>query len=341
MRKKFAFFGKKAIQLSLWTLVEILILILIVLPLFVFITDVSKNRFFERSALSKDYALLINTVQSVPGDVFYSYSHSGIDMREYDFLFSDNEISVANTKDPSHTDIIAAGLSENTYPYYNDNSLANVYDRKITAPQNIDMMKTKNSLQIGKNVEQIFGVMACPAAKPDSAKIVFVHIIYNDQKALRAADYLSKSFELRGISSLTAPYESYKAGFVDNKPALLETTDMVLLISIREIQHIQGSQISQNTEEESAEKCSIFYSNQESFALACRIRNAYHSEGFFEGRVYIGTGGEKIGEISEDKIGIEIAVAPDNANIFSDSQFIEKLIKPILESLESYKHSAG
>jgi len=85
------FKGKRGVELSLWTIVQlILILVFVFFPLWEFVLS-DHYKLFERRFVSKDIALMIDTLYAAPGDVYYTYDQ---DTEGLGFNFSKNYANV-------------------------------------------------------------------------------------------------------------------------------------------------------------------------------------------------------------------------------------------------------
>ncbi|MBI5002169.1 hypothetical protein HZC31_02190 [Candidatus Woesearchaeota archaeon] len=91
-------------------IIEIILLVLIVGVFFYFHTTVQKNTLYEQSYAARDIALLLETSQSVPGDVTLFYSQPSFDVGAYSYDLSDNLLRVYQT----------SSVTAITYPFFLD-----------------------------------------------------------------------------------------------------------------------------------------------------------------------------------------------------------------------------
>src|SRR3989338_2004240 len=91
-------------------IIEIILLLLIVGVFFYFHTTVQKNTLYEQSYAARDIALLVETSQSVPGDITLFYSQPSFDVGAYSYDLSDNLLRVYET----------SSVTAITYPFFLD-----------------------------------------------------------------------------------------------------------------------------------------------------------------------------------------------------------------------------
>lgn len=102
-----------------WVLIELVLLAFLFVALFNYVGDVQDYEFFEKSYITKDLALLANTIQSIPGDVTFYYQQDKFPLWEYDFSFDNNEMAISEPGDL---------LYRVSYPYY----LSTAYHTTLT-----------------------------------------------------------------------------------------------------------------------------------------------------------------------------------------------------------------
>ncbi|MBN2421880.1 hypothetical protein JXB41_01520 [Candidatus Woesearchaeota archaeon] len=87
------FKNKKAegTRLSLWTLIDLFVLLVIVIAFFFEIYTISKNTWFEKRFLAKDIAMMVDTVYASPADVVVVYPQNTL---WFSFKFEKNKITV-------------------------------------------------------------------------------------------------------------------------------------------------------------------------------------------------------------------------------------------------------
>ncbi|MFP4403410.1 MAG: hypothetical protein ACOC3X_01235 [Nanoarchaeota archaeon] len=136
----FKFKKKAGIRLSLWTIIEIILISLITIALFNFISDVKDNSSFKREALSKDISFIVNTIQSIPGDLFFSYSKTILN--DFEISFTDNKVLINNIDEKTRI---------SSYPYFNNKKIIKNFE-DIKNSNVVTFKKTKNNFNIGANL---------------------------------------------------------------------------------------------------------------------------------------------------------------------------------------------
>ena len=81
---------------------ELVLAFIVVLALFTFVNDVAKQTIFEKNYLSRDLAILVNTVYAAPGDLEYTYNeNAGKSIFIFDFKPDKIEIYGQEEKESS------------------------------------------------------------------------------------------------------------------------------------------------------------------------------------------------------------------------------------------------
>ena len=119
-----------------------LILVLFVLgSMMYFISEIEDRSLFEKLYLSRDMALLANTIQSTPGDAVVSYTQPDIDLSKHNYDFErENRIIISNEE----------STIEVGYPIFYNNFLSkNLFVAKH--PFQVIFFERHNVLQLGAN----------------------------------------------------------------------------------------------------------------------------------------------------------------------------------------------
>jgi len=119
----------------LFIIIESVLIIVIFIALFQWVNSIAKDESFEKMALSRDIALMVNTVQYLPGDLEYTYLIKNIDMSKFNYIFEDNSIQI---KDPKKPLIVS-------YPFSENNLLSNNFPHNIENPKSIEF-ENKNDI---------------------------------------------------------------------------------------------------------------------------------------------------------------------------------------------------
>ena len=135
--------GKKgAITEETYMMIINIVIIMIVWGILIYyVRAVGKNTLPEKIYLSKDIALLTNTIYSSPGNTFYIYSDSSnkIDLTKYLYSFKDSNVNIKET---------AKDKNELWFPHSKDLSLKSSLPGLIEYPKEIHFVKSNNKLFI-------------------------------------------------------------------------------------------------------------------------------------------------------------------------------------------------
>ncbi len=74
-----------------FTLFEFLLAFIVLLALFQFVAQNAEHTLFEKNYLSRDFALLLNTIYAAPGDITYTYAEG---TQKFSFDASGNQVRV-------------------------------------------------------------------------------------------------------------------------------------------------------------------------------------------------------------------------------------------------------
>lgn len=266
-------FKKKGIKLSLWVFVDIIFISVLILAVFPFINDVKESTYFEKRFFSKDMALVMGTMQSLPGDVLYSYSHEKLGMSDYDFRFTKNKVAV------SESDKNTGGSNFVSYPFYNNQFLLNDYKGNIKNPSTIHFSKTMDVMKVDTESSGISN-RDCPKIKSavisEKGKVFILHK-ESKQEAEKISTFIDNSlvYDSAGVqSSLEVP--------------------VILTIDAR-------------ASDENSIK--VYYMNKakETFSLGCHVRNKIAETGEFAS-VRLLPGLERQPSISDDFLALYFEV---------------------------------
>lgn len=195
-------------------IIEVILLVLIVGVFFYFHTTVQKNTLYEQSYAARDIALLLETSQSVPGDVTLFYSHPSFDVGKYSYDLSDHLLRVYEIS--SATAI--------TYPFFLDSRLYQtlaVFEHPaafyINKEQGTFTVEEHGSIEIQQKKE-----LRCPSvASTKTAQLSFVLLSEESVFSKIQSDLLNNP----------------KIGFAKTnkeEAALTSQTSLVLLLSTQE-----------------------------------------------------------------------------------------------------------
>ena len=105
-----------------------------------YVKSIEKDTEFHRIVLSRDVALLMNTIYSAPGDVEYAYSNDKLNILNFKFEFVDAGTPMT---------IVKEDAIETKYPYAKP--AASQYPNAVQNPISIELSKKGNIITATKN----------------------------------------------------------------------------------------------------------------------------------------------------------------------------------------------
>lgn len=130
-----------------WIAISELILISIVFISFlVFMGNVNDNTLFEKRAIARDLSLLVNTIQSVPGNTFYVYRPS--EHVDYGFEFIDNQVIISEEKYGK----LGYPFFENMFIPFHQYNVLNVPDFSISKFNNVLVISPEKRFGLAKDL---------------------------------------------------------------------------------------------------------------------------------------------------------------------------------------------
>jgi hypothetical protein len=148
---------------ALFFLFEILMVMVVLVALLSYVDSIKKNTLFEKNYLARDIALTLNTLGTVPGNIFYLYSNPKVELKNFDIILNNNFAGVKEKEEKSN--IVS-------FPYA-DNTLFNLKIDPPGSAQNIELLKSGKtfSTRHSSNIGQL-NIFYLPEQK-DNQKIVF------------------------------------------------------------------------------------------------------------------------------------------------------------------------
>lgn len=132
------FNSKIAMDIDLWfNTFELLIVFIVGLALFEFVSSESTGSAFEKNYFARDNSLLINTIYASPGDLLYNYPEK---MEKYVIDFKQNKVEIYEEKE-----FVDAGTIG--YPYSEDKNYEFAY-KKVGPNVKISYIKTKEGITV-------------------------------------------------------------------------------------------------------------------------------------------------------------------------------------------------
>lgn len=128
--------GKRGVSAMYWTIIALVLIALVTVTFFAYIKDVKDDTYFQKTYVSKDLALLLNKIQSSPGNVQYHYFQENFKTSDFDFSFDKNYVG-----------IYAKG-SQNYkvgFPFFYNTLIVNNLDT-IDTPRNLFIVKDDKTI---------------------------------------------------------------------------------------------------------------------------------------------------------------------------------------------------
>lgn len=178
---------KKRGQLSHIVIIEIVLLALITAAFFYFHKTVEEDTLFEKSYAARDMALLLETSQSVPGDIDIYYSQPFFDIGKYKYRFSDNFLRIYEGDNY---------LFSVSYPFFIDQQLYQTVETfALEHPAAFLISKQKGTLEIkeyGAIIPEEKSMLTCPAvSSTKTQKLSLVVIAKDDSLAKIETDFMN------------------------------------------------------------------------------------------------------------------------------------------------------
>lgn len=191
---------KKGIEMSLWILLEALVIAVFIILSYQWIDQVDDDTIFEQRFLARDIALMANTIGSLP-NAEYEYN-----LTQFEVGFNDGVT-------------IKKEQIEATYPFYIDNDIPSQFMDSVTTDRLVFTKGTVFQIHNGELQQQ-----ACPDFKTTVSFIVYDPNSAADYAVLQAAvinkpnsftqqnDPISPQARLAAIPDNTDVLVSLKAG---------------------------------------------------------------------------------------------------------------------------------
>ena len=229
---------KKRGQLSHQVIIEIVLLVLITAAFFSYHKAVQENTIFEKSYAVRDIALLMETAESVPGEIELYYTQPTFDIGKYSYGFTDNLLRIYENN-------AAAGATY--YPFFLDIKLENFLGT-LEKPAAFVITKENNMLEVkefGSILQQQEKELTCPNVASTKKTYLSLVVLADDTSFANVQNDL-----------LNNP----KLGFAKtarDASAITTKTSVVLILSLEEGNRIR----------------SFIPDDQQSEKLACLMTN--------------------------------------------------------------------
>ena len=162
------------------TLTELVLVASVSLILWNHVGSFKDNTLLDARYISRDLALVLNTIYAAPGNIYYNYDYDLRSLDNFDFFFADNEentgnvVGVANSKNTDEEKKTKDFLVQ--YPYGGGDLLKNLHI--LRSPDEVFFYKTGG--EISNHRDKSLNLLDCNRinAKVDTNKVVF-NFIYN------------------------------------------------------------------------------------------------------------------------------------------------------------------
>lgn len=265
---------KRGVQLNLWTLVSILLLVLLILALFYFIRDVEENTFFERNLLAKDLSLTMNSIQGMPGDVYFNYESNLLN--RFNVTFEENRV------------LVEEKMRSNSYLFYVTQALSDDYIKRFEEPEDLSFTKARPILKIEEGLFSFVQEEECPA--PEGKMINEDGIVYLHSENEEAKEELVDNMK-NSLDPVHRVYDEIAGSDVD----------LPVLVAL-------------DAKEELGSGINIYYLNNDrnSKALACRLYNEMiERDSYGQVSYYSGVDRDLASEDIDDYVAISIEAGSD------------------------------
>lgn len=279
-------------------IIEVILLVLIIGVFFYFHTTVQKNTLYEQSYAARDLALLLETAQSVPGDISLFYSQPSFDVGKYSYDLSDHLLRVYET----------SPVTAITYPFFLDLRLYQTLG-VFEHPGAFYMNKEQGTLTVeehgGLTLEEKKELRCSSAASTKTSLLSFV--VLTDETV-----FSKVQGDLLNNPKISFAKRNKEEG------AITEQTNLVLVLSTQE-----GSDVTAyipQTADEQSEK------------LGCLIENNILAQ--FSGATLSEPLASQEEHLNENTNGLAVHLVIGN-DLITDSTKVSTAIK---EGLEEYYH---
>jgi len=153
MKKRGLFQSRKASveEYLMFLLGEILVSLIVAFFLFSYVQSVRENTVLEKNYISRDLALIMDAMQAAPGNVYYNYQFSKLDLNKFKFSFQNQRIGVSDENQEYAI----------SFPY-SDSLFLGVLSSQIQDASTLGLMKNGDSFQVNAVMIPKLNQMSCP-----------------------------------------------------------------------------------------------------------------------------------------------------------------------------------
>ncbi len=136
-----------------WLIGESVLVIVFTLAIFYWLASLQNNTLLEKNYLSRDLALLVDSMYSSPGNVEYTYNTNVVNISKFNFFFKDQKVST-----------VEIGNEEAVQYWYADDKVSSsMVDGESRAPQSIKLCETNGVVTVGRSTCSDMARIRCPA----------------------------------------------------------------------------------------------------------------------------------------------------------------------------------
>jgi len=342
--------GKKGTinEQLLLLIIDFVVIFIVWFALFHYVRSVERDTLFDKIYLSKDIALLTNTVYSSPGNLFYTYSSNKLNLSFFDFSFEDNLVTIE--EHPKGNEL--------SFPYATDLSFESKLPYMET-PEKIEFAKTNNKVSVKDSLTYNLNQLSCPDIKireKMEEQVIVIDPGHGDDPEDLPPEETPRhepglEFDNKKESSITVEIGWDRIALLND---FISTRDDERYVSLQERKNsaedaniIISIHIGNYSNNHNSVKAFIPYKTNkylESKKLACKILNAFLSEFELDGVVIVSVDTSILPEEDpmqilnfEDKVAVLLEIGNINTeqgrNMFNE---ISKISTSITQGLTNY-----
>jgi hypothetical protein len=319
MLKKMGF-NKKGMAV-MWYLIEAVLISIVIIFFFQYIQSVKDDTMFEKLFLSRDLALMTDTINSVPGDVKYTYQETDKLEKFYYQFTTNNEIT--NKIENKVSVYVKDEYKPMGYHYYINKDLNSHYE-KLENPKKIVFGKTQLSTNINSKLVNVVPTDSCSRIETKN-EINTMKIDYSDDiNAYNFANYFSSSIRNVIVTQTRTKDPTVED---DRIRTINEELPLVLSFRIGSNTDLTSNPIkiyySQNNKDKSEKLACLIYNNLDEKLSTIEIKRPIPSS-------------NKL--INTNKKGIGIMVEIGNDKITNNELFNskDKIVNDIIKAIGEY-----
>lgn len=143
-------------------IIQIFIVVMVFLALFAYVNSIRKDNYYEKLFITRDISLLINTLNSAQGNIYYTYEipktdkSRGINLSQFEFNFANQRVTITeNQKEPY-------------YYEYGENKNSSV-NSIVNNPKKLEFEKSGYDFQIKDSIKPNLNLLRYPDINTQSS----------------------------------------------------------------------------------------------------------------------------------------------------------------------------